>query len=253
MNGFAKHGIGHLSPSSLNCWRETPGLWCLRYLAGIKDSGNAAMHRGTAVERGLEVLLRGSPTNTCETFAVDEFDKILQGVLDEAIEAERDLIPGMVRQCQKWHAEMTKSAMLHPLAATQLKIETWLDGVDVPVIGYVDFTFMEGADIDLKTTKRIPSEPSPNHLRQVALYNKARQRPAALLYVSDKRFAFYFPSTDDLDAAISELANAGRSLDRFLSAMPDTDTALRSLPHQIDHYAYGDAARAKLLELQEAF
>jgi hypothetical protein len=29
---FARHGIKHLSPSSLNMWRNSPGIWTLKYL-----------------------------------------------------------------------------------------------------------------------------------------------------------------------------------------------------------------------------
>jgi hypothetical protein len=253
MNGFQRHGINHLSPSALNCWRETPGLWCLRYLAGVRDETNAAMHRGTSVERGLDAMLHGASPEDAHKFAINEFDRLFTGVLSDEIEAERELIPGMVKQCHKWRDDMKEAGALPDLAATQLRVETWLDGVDIPVIGYVDFTFMDGPDIDLKTTKRCPSEPSANHLRQVALYHKARQRPAALLYVTEKRFAFYAPPVSDLEAAIAELTSAGRSLELFLSMMPDAETALRALPHQNDHYAYGEAAKAKLVALQEAF
>jgi hypothetical protein len=48
MNTFERHGIDHLS-SSLNLWRASPCLWCARYLADLKEDGNLAMWRGTAV------------------------------------------------------------------------------------------------------------------------------------------------------------------------------------------------------------
>jgi hypothetical protein len=53
MNAFERHGIDHLSASSLNLWRASPGLWCARYLADLKEDGNLAMWRGTAVEAGI--------------------------------------------------------------------------------------------------------------------------------------------------------------------------------------------------------
>lgn len=207
------------------------------------------MWRGTATERGVEMVLRGAPLGEAEAFALAEYQKLCVGEVTDDIEAEGSLIAPMVRQSQNWKTH----ANLEPLAATQLKVETWLDGVSIPVIGYVDFTFMDGADIDLKTTKACPSKPRPDHVRQVALYNKARERPAALLYVTDKKHAFYQPTQDDLDSAVAELTSAGRSLERFLSVMPDADTAIRSVPHQTDHYAYGEAAKSKLLEVMEAF
>lgn len=250
--GFARFGIKHLSPSSLNCWRDTPGLWCLRYLQGIRDDGSPAMWRGTAVERGLEMVLRGKPDEALPE-AMRQFEALAQGEVRDDIDAEAKLIPGMVKQCAVWFDDMRAASNLPDVAATQLKIETYLDGVSVPVIGFVDFTFIEGADIDLKTTKACPSKPRPDHLRQIALYRKARNRDAAVLYVTDKRSAFYCPSPSDLADALGELTDAARSLERFLSFVPDPDTAVRMMPHPTDHYAYGAAAKAKIAELVEAF
>lgn len=246
---FARFGINHLSPSSLNCWRETPGIWCLRYLARVRDEGAPAMWRGTAVERGLECLLRGAKDDALP-FAMRAFEEAgALGEVRDDIENESALIPGMVAQCAKWLAALPPA----PLAATQLKIETRLDGVSVPVIGYVDFTFMEGPDIDLKTTKQCPSKPRPDHVRQIALYNRARNRPGALLYVTDKRHAYYCPPQEELDEAIYELTDAARSLERFLSLMPDANTAIHCVPMTTDHYAFSSAYKQKLLELAEAF
>lgn len=253
MNSFERHGIKHLSPSALNCWRETPGLWCLRYLAQVRDESGPAAQRGNAVERGMEMILRGGTQEAAITFASQEFLNLTQGVINDATTAEAALIPGMVKQAAHWHMDMLGANSIEPLAASQLKIETWLDGVSIPVIGYIDFTFMGGPDIDCKSPKRCPSEPRPDHLRQIALYAKARQRPAALLYVTDKKFAFYCPPDDVLARAVDELATAGRSLERFLSLIPDADAALRCMPHPTEHYAYGDAAKARLDQLAGAF
>ena len=57
MNAFERHGIDHLSASSLNLRRASPGLWAARYLAGLSEDG-AAMWRGSAVEAGLESCKR---------------------------------------------------------------------------------------------------------------------------------------------------------------------------------------------------
>ena len=56
-NAFERRGINHLSPSSLNLWRASPGLWAARYLAGLSEDG-PAMWRGSAVEAGLARFLR---------------------------------------------------------------------------------------------------------------------------------------------------------------------------------------------------
>jgi hypothetical protein len=55
---FQRHGIGHLSPSSLNLWIAAPGIWALRYLGKMRESGNPKMWRGNAVEAGFAAYLR---------------------------------------------------------------------------------------------------------------------------------------------------------------------------------------------------
>jgi len=249
MSGFEKHGIRHLSPSSLNLWRDAPGIWALRYLAKVRDDGSAPMWRGNAVERGMEYLLRGNSLQDAQSFAMQAFEEAAQGEISDANDAERKLIPAMVAKIADWHADMLGAKNITPMAATQLKVEAQLQGVSIPVIGYVDFTFMEGADVDCKSTKACPSKPRPDHLRQVALYNYARKRPAALLYVTDKRFAYYTPTEFEMDGAVQELADAARSLEQFLYRMPDADTAIRCMPMATDHYAFSPAYKAKLLEL----
>lgn len=246
MSAFRKFGITHLSPSSVNCWRDTPGIWCLRYLLRVKDEGGAPVWRGNAVERGVEMILRGATLAEAQAMASETFEAVAFGEISDAIDAERKLIPGMVAKARDWHADMLGAKSIEPLAATQLRVETYLDGVPVPFIGYVDFTFMEGADVDCKSTKACPSKPRPDHVRQVALYWRARERPAALLYVTDKRFAYFTPSEEELAAAIDDLTASAKSLERFLSAMPDAETAVRCLPMPVDHYAFGPAYKEAL-------
>ena len=57
MNPFEKHGIKHLSASSLNMYAEQPAFWSLKYLLGFKEEGNAKMWCGSAVEAGLDLWL----------------------------------------------------------------------------------------------------------------------------------------------------------------------------------------------------
>lgn len=239
MSGFKRFGIDHLSPSSLNCWQASPGVWALRYLKKVRDESNPAMVRGNAVEFGLGAILRGKTLEEARKLAIDEFLKLGGGEISDDVVAEANMIFGMVKQAGDWYADMIRANQLAPVAATQLRVETWLDGVSVPVIGYCDFTFMDdGPDIDLKTTKACPSKPKPDHLRQIALYAKARNKPSALLYVTDKKRAFFCPSKQHLELALADLTRTAQSLEQFLSNMPDADTAVACLPMDKDSYRF---------------
>ena len=85
-------------------------------------------------------------------------------------------------------------------------------------------------------------------MRQVAVYAQARLRPQSLLYITDKKHALYTPSPAELYAALQDIITAAKSLERFLSVMPDRETALRCLPGN-DHFSFNEAARAKLAEI----
>lgn len=230
MNAFQLHGIDHLSPSSLNLWRDSPGIWALRYLARVKDDGNAAMWRGTAVENGMAALLRG--LNLTEAVALSEmgFNLNAQGELSDEIAAEYVLIRPMLACLQNWVAPSE-------LIATQLKVEYWIDDIPIPVIGYLDFAF-EGLDVDLKTTKAIPSKPRPDHVRQVALYRAARGRNGGVLYVSAKRKEYYTVDDTMAEAALSDLQSDALSLYQFLARVNSTKDALACLPIDKDHFRY---------------
>jgi hypothetical protein len=60
MNALERHGIDHLSASSLNLWRASAVLWAASYLAGLKEDCSPAMWRGHAVEAGLRHALYGA-------------------------------------------------------------------------------------------------------------------------------------------------------------------------------------------------
>lgn len=229
MNPFQKHEIKHLSASSLNLWRGSPGVWALKYLAKIREDENAAMNRGKAVEAGMHHFLGGQ--KNCEDAALVNFDLNMAGLITDDLETERELIPPMVRQCQKWMPP-------GELIATQLRVEHWFDGIPAPIIGYLDFVFDNGLIVDLKTTKACPSTPRADHVRQISVYMAAREATGGLLYVTDKRHAFYLIDQEARDKALSDLEVTARSLMHFLDRCDSTKDALRSLPMDTDHYAF---------------
>jgi hypothetical protein len=174
------HGIDHLSAASLNLWMANPREWAVRYLAKeAEEPADPAMWRGSAVEAGLARWLAGGSIEQARAAACDSFELNALGELSDEIEAERSLVNLMLDRACRWTAP-------GELTGTQLRIEHWLDGVQVPLVGFLDFAFSSDIDVDLKTTRACPSRPRGNHVRQVALYRAARGRRGGLLYVTDK-------------------------------------------------------------------
>jgi hypothetical protein len=213
-NPFERHKIRHLSPSALNLWANEPALYVLKYLHGIRDEMGAAAKRGTAVEAGLDVFLmnRQASVEDCTQVAIDNYRLNTGGLADDEHEKEAGLIAPMLTQAIG--AMRSAPSMI----ARQLSIETWIDGIPVPVIGFLDYVFEDGSIVDLKTTARLPSAPRPDHLRQVSIYAHARQAPVSLLYVTPQKHARYHASADQVAEGLADITRVARSLARTLAA-----------------------------------
>lgn len=242
-SAFKRHGIERLSASSLNLWLDSPGVWSLKYLGGLKEETSAAMARGKAVEDGMLQMLHGKPIEKAIEVAINTFWTNMAGEASEENLAEEALIKPMLTRIYEWNPSPK-------ILGSQVKIEHWLDKVSIPIIGYVDFNFEEHPLLDLKTTKRIPSEPRPDHVRQVSLYRKSRREKGALLYVSDKRVAQYEVTDAMADDAMGQLEAAALSLERFLSAFTNSQDAIRCLPMNTDSYRFSQEAKLKVMEMR---
>lgn len=243
MNSFERFGVKHLSASSLNCWRAAPALWAVRYLLSVKDESGPEAMRGTAVEAGLEAILRGWTYERALEVTYANFEANAQGDASDKFIAERAGLGDYLKVAAE--AVAGKNA---ELLAYQLKVEHWLDGVPVPLVGYIDFVFDDGSLFDLKTTKRIPSIPTPSHARQVSIYMAARETTSgSLLYVSDKRAAPYLVEKPAVHLA--DLRRDALSLMRFLDRSESPAAAVLSLPCDLDGYLWGEASKAKVLQL----
>jgi hypothetical protein len=231
MNPFEKHGIKHLSPSSLNLWQGEPALWVMRYLHGTRDDAGPAAKRGQAVEAGLDLFLMGQKDfDACCKAARDNFELNTGGVIDEAHDDERDVIVPMLAQA------MSVMRDSPPLLARQVRVEAWLDGIDVPVMGYCDYVLENKVIVDLKTTHRLPSKPKPDHVRQVALYAHARQAPVTLLYVTKAKSARYAIAETECAEALADLTRVARSLRKMLAAAGDKTEAAEFVAPNFENF-----------------
>jgi hypothetical protein len=177
MSPFEQHGVAHLSPSSLNLWLAAPSLWVLEKLLGHRGGMGCAAHRGTAVELGVSAGLfdPALDAEACIAIALPHYDKLTALNSDSKRADERAVIPGMVRQglaLRSHGLPIMPNGESRFGGGVQHKVEIQLDGVDIPVIGYLDWLYAEEV-LDLKSTLRIPSVMSPPHLRQAAVYKTA--------------------------------------------------------------------------------
>lgn len=230
MNGFEKHGIGHLSASSINLWANAPDVWVARYLHGMKSNFGPAPRRGQCVEDAVADALNGKALAEGIAAAEEKFDRTFL-IGDEATTKERALIAPMAEIALAELEGYGKPDDI-PSDKHQHKIEIKADFGDwsIPIIGYLDFKFSgHGLVVDLKTTTRVPSVMSADHQLQRAIYAKASGNAAVkFLYVSAKK-ASWLEDGDPAEVLARAKMQIAR-LERFLTQL-DADTALDCVPH----------------------
>ena len=237
----------HFSPSQITKFRNEPALWLIEYHMGVRGEVGPGAWRGTAVEAGVEAgLMKAVNEGKCVEIAYSVFDAEAAGEISDKITEERYMIAAFLKEAREALSKMP------PLIVSQVKIETFVpEAPDIPVIGYLDFDFGD-YDLDLKTTKACPSKPRPDHLWQVAVYNKARGKPHKLLYVTPKRHALYEVPQEALDAAWREVSATVVAMDRIIKGIEQR--GIESIaplypPRDVNSFYWDDATRAKAKEV----
>jgi len=227
MNGFEKHKIGHLSASSINLWVNAPDVWVAKYLHGHKQAFGPAPRRGQCVETAVHMALTGAPLEKALKAAHDAFDRTFM-FGDEKTAKERDMIAPMAEIAI---AELEQFGIPDAGGDEQHKISITAkgDGWEIPVIGFLDFTFPQhGLIVDLKTAARIPSVMSPDHQLQRAIYAKAMGNYSVqFLYISAKKASWL--EDGDVNETLARAKAHITRLERFLS-MHTADEALACVP-----------------------
>lgn len=239
---FEKHGIRHLSASSLALYRNEPALWVTRYLFGIKDSVGPAAWRGSAVEAGVDwsLMRPDDPHPVAMAKAFERFELDAQGDLSDDVAKARAEIAPILEQAV---------ALLRPKGmptARQLKIEYRVEGIDVPIIGYVDYVYPDEL-IDLKTTLRMPSEVSFDHAAQVAVYHGATGKTPWLAYATPKKAEL--KPVADLEAALWPIIRSARAVQSMLARAETKEDAAAMFCPQFDNFRWDETTIKAAKEL----
>lgn len=184
------------------------------------------MARGKAVEAGVHLALT-RPNLTIDaaiTEGLRTYDLEMALVPDARREDEKQQIPGYI----KFAVEELRPYGVP--TAYQDKVSVTLEGVPVPIIGYIDWRFdQHGLIVDLKTSERLPSGISAAHGRQGAVYANAHgnygMRFAYAKPTPNKKdgkaVAIYEMSGEERRSHLSALKQIALRLHRFLSLSHD--------------------------------
>lgn len=227
-DGFQRHNIDHLSASSINLWANAPDVWVMQYLHGKRTGMSAAPWRGICVEDAVVETLMGGSEEEAIANALAKFDQRFP-IGDEKTTKERDMITPMVQLAVEELTEFGKPEFPENERQEKISITAKGDGWEIPVIGYLDLVFPQhGVVIDLKTTSRLPSSMSAEHVLQRAIYQKAKGNMAVrFLYVTPKKAVML--EDGDVNETLALAKAQINRLEAFLRAV-DKDTARAIVP-----------------------
>lgn len=211
--------LPHYSPSSLNLFCASPAMFVLEKVLGQRQPVGVVAHRGTAVEAGVAAGLTDLKMDVaeCAALATTKYDQLTALSGDRRRDECREAIPEMVASAlEELRPYGTPSAM-------QKKVEWRPDGLNAPILGYLDFMWdSHGVITDLKTTERMPSAIKIPHARQVALYTTASDNAdARLSYITPKKRATY--RLENAREHREALAQIARRVERFLALSDDPE------------------------------
>lgn len=230
-NAFERHGIGHLSASSLNLFAAQPAIWVMQRL--LKKSGpvGAAAHRGTAAETGIVhgLLNPNASADECRVMALRQYDTLTALSGDPKRIKEGEAVPAIV------------STALPELRGygvpdeVQQRIDVTLPEVPIPFLGFSDLGWSShGITLDLKSTLRLPSSISTPHARQVALYLYGTNREGRIAYCTPSKIAVY--RLEDAADHLAALVNIAKRLERFLAVSNDPQELAGIVVPDIDSF-----------------
>lgn len=251
--------IRHFSASQINMMIQNMPCWIVQNLYKVKTVPNLPMVGGTVAERAIEFGLINSDASIedCIEVAKKEFNSrtALMGFNQQAKEGKLDDIIGY-GSARRSYPGMIATAIkaLRPYGVpteTQAKIETWLPGVPVPIIGYKDFSYDEhGLDVDLKTTGRMPKDMSLSHQLQGAIYWRAsNNRSQRFCYTTKSEARVLELDAYYAEQAIDRATAAIYTLMHMLERCEAVDDLIKLVIPNWDDFYWSPTTKAKGMEI----
>jgi hypothetical protein len=248
-NGFEQHGITHLSASQVNLYLACPSLWVMEKLLKKRGGVGCAAHRGTAAEAGISAGLFdvAMTPEDCLAVSLPIYDRLTALSGDPKRDAERAVIPGMIAQGLSLREH---GLPMRPNEGDQHRIEIRLEGVSVPIVGFLDWMYPTEV-LDLKTTLRVPSEMGATHLRQASIYKTAHMdKRVRFFYASDKKSIKHTLTREQYDQAVKEITLTAQRMERFLGLSKDARELAALVPHDSSSFYFNDpAVKAAAVEI----
>jgi len=232
-NPFKVHGINYLSPSSINTYISDPSMWVARYLFKVKSPSGAGAVRGIASEFVLANKYKEGK------FDYDLLNMKFMTLCTESMIDLGDSKTEKERGSLKRFGEVIDNNFNYEnLEDYQEKVEVQLDDLPVPIIGYIDFRFKDKI-VDLKTSTRMPSQPTEAQKRQMALYSMAYPKNSVDLFFATPKEHKKF-TLKNLSVYEKQLKKVAFSIQKFLSISDDRHELASLVFPNYDSWTWSD-------------
>ena len=199
-------------------------MWVMRYLFKVKSSSGAAAVRGNALEFALE-----------KKYTEGEFDYATLEAKFMTLCAESTIALD-TKPAQKEMKSLTNFGEVID-KCYQERVEVKLNDLSIPIMGYIDFRFKDKV-VDLKTTNRMPSEPTQAQNRQMALYSMAYPSNEIELFFASSKNHKKFKLTN-LAEYKKQLEKVAHTIQKFLSISNDKHELASFVYPNTDSWMWG--------------
>lgn len=192
--------MAHRSVSQLNTYQRCPRQYYYRYLKKLPEKPSEFLIVGSAFDEGMTFIIDNCKCDTKSNIRPDD-DVVDAGILlinnrlekllgdspfdDEIKEDSREKIFQLSKLVRPYFMEFLPDTGLVP-HSSQYKLNYYIDGIDTPVLGYIDMvainrTNKEFVIVDFKTSSS--SALSLDYKIQVWVYAKALEDAEGLSYL----------------------------------------------------------------------
>jgi hypothetical protein len=231
----------NFSASKLSLFKNDLPMFICRYGFGKRQQPSASMHRGIIVEDAVcSVLTEKQTVDSAIEKAHARFNS-LYFIPTPDVEKEFFNLDPMIRMSCEALKDYGKPEF--PEDGKQEKIEfTLIDKIhewEAPIIGFLDIVFPDkGVVVDLKTTTRMPSVQSYDHMLQRSIYQKAKGNyKVEFLYVTPKKYEF--KEDGDPNELLEDARITINQMNNFCENLTP-DQARKSLPIKDSFYWKGE-------------
>jgi hypothetical protein len=131
------------------------------------------------------------------------------------------------------------------LICRNVAASTHISGINIPIMSWAGFVFPDRI-LEIKTSKRLPSEISTADAKMLAIDSLTRNLPAEIIYVTGKKTAYFNLNEYQREEAIKEIIQDAMSLQTMLESFEDGNKALRMYPINPTNWTWKDGEVEKV-------